>query len=174
MTREKKCLYCKGKGIADEKAAARAKRAEDSVRNASWKELEKYGAKILRGKRVLRGFDWSFSDVDIKVRDIPFLKIDCKKLKRHASHTLMREIVRKYCPNDGDLPLLVTKEHGPSPIYASVPLDFLADLLDIARVYAKDKGVTKRLTSKRFAKLVEQSNASLGEAFPVLGVPKDG
>ena len=140
--RDKKCGYCKGSGVADDKAAARAKRAEDSVRNASWKELEKAGARILRGKRVSRGADFSFSDVDIKVADIPFLKIDCKKLKRHASHTLMREITRKYCPDEGDLPLLVTKEHGPSPVYASVPLDFLAQLLDIVRVYAKDKGVT--------------------------------
>lgn len=167
MARKAKCKYCNGTGVPDEKAEVRERARERAKRNQSWKELEKHGAKMLRGKRVLRGFDWSFSDVDIKVRDIPFLKIDCKKLKHHASHTLMREIERKYCMDEGDLPLLITKEHGPSPVYATVPLEFLAILLDFVRVNAKDRGVTKRLTTKRFTTLRERNDDDLGEVFRV-------
>ncbi len=160
--RVRKCAYCAGSGKEDPKAEARAKRAEDVTRNNTWKALEKDVAKVLRGKRVSRGSNWGFSTVDIRVKDIPLLKIDCKKRKNHAGHSLMREIERKYCTKPGDLPLLVTKEYGPSPMYAAVPLALFADLLEVTRAYAKVNGVTRRLTSKRLARLIAKAKEDIG------------
>jgi hypothetical protein len=172
MRNKNACKYCKGTGIADEKAEVRERARDRAKRNDSWKQLEAYGAKLLRGKRVLRGFDWSFSDVDIRVADIPFLKIDAKKFKHHAIHSLMREIVRKYAPKPYHIPLLIQKEHGPSPVYATIPLEFLAVLLDVLRAYAKSQGVA-HLTAKRYNRIRELVDECLSEVFPVSGLPKD-
>ena len=82
---------------------------------------------------MLRGNDFSKSDSDVRVPDFPFLRIDAKAYKKFAHHTLMREIVDKYCKRPGDIPVLVTKHERQVGMYVTVPLDFFAHLLEIAR-----------------------------------------
>jgi hypothetical protein len=95
----------------------------------AWKNLERQVAKALGGKRVLRGANFSVEDVDVKLEDIPFIRIDAKYRKKHAHHTLMAEIKTKYCQEDGQIPVLVTKHHNQDGAYVTVDLEFFAILL---------------------------------------------
>ena len=99
----------------------------------AWKNLERATATALKGTRVLRGADFSVEDVDVKVNDLPFLKVDAKYRKAHAHHTLMAEIVEKYCEKETDIPVLVTKHHNQTGAYVTIPLEFFGDLLDFVR-----------------------------------------
>lgn len=107
----------------------------------AWKKAEAKAAEKLKGRRVLRGANFAVSDVDVIVDDFPHLKIDSKYRTRHAHHSLMAEIVAKYCKHPEDIPVLVTKHHNQVGEYATVPLEFLGLLLDAVRTlhaYKKD------------------------------------
>lgn len=99
----------------------------------AWKNAERSVAKLLRGKRVLRGADFSVEDVDVIVPDFPELRIDSKYRQRHAHHTFVDEIVRKYCSKAGDEPVLVTKHARQKSAYVTVRLELFATLLDRIR-----------------------------------------
>jgi hypothetical protein len=102
-------------------------------RSSAWKAAEGQAAEALKGKRIPRGADFSKSAPDVDVPDFPFLKIDAKRYKAFAHHTLMDEVIRKYCLKEGDVPVLITKTHGQRGAYATVPLEFLALLLEDVR-----------------------------------------
>jgi len=99
----------------------------------AWKELEKKVAKVLHGERVLRGSDFSESDVDVKVPDFAWYAIDCKSRARHAHHRLMEGIREKYCKN-GRIPVLITKEKGKQGEYVTLPLKAFGDILNTIRM----------------------------------------
>lgn len=92
----------------------------------AWKNLERSVAKELGGKRKLRGADFSESDTDVEVKQLPFLKIDAKYRKNHSHHSLLQEIEDKYCKEDVDVPVLVTKHHKQRGSYTTVPTWFFA------------------------------------------------
>lgn len=94
-----------------------------------WKALEKRTAQRLEGQRVLRGADFSKSDVDVILDLHPELKVDAKAYKRFAHHTLVREIQKRYCRGDGHIPVLVTAEPRQRDPYVTIPLSFFAQLL---------------------------------------------
>lgn len=98
-----------------------------------WKELERTTARKLGGKRFPRWLNFSQSAPDVVIDDFPQLIVDAKSRKRFAFHTLMAEIETKYCERPGDVPILVTKSHGQVGEYVTMPLDYFAELLSIAR-----------------------------------------
>lgn len=98
-------------------------------RSQAWKDLERETAAALRGKRIYRGADFSVSDTDVLVPDIPELKVDCKYKQAHSHHSLMAEIREKYCGDQG-VPVLVTKSKRQHGACVTVPLEFFAVLLD--------------------------------------------
>jgi len=99
----------------------------------AWKNLERSVAEALGGTRVLRGADFSESDVDVKVDDFPLLAIDCKYRKSHAFHSLIEEIRTKYCGDGTKSPVLVTKHKNGQRNYVSMDLELLQTLLNIIR-----------------------------------------
>jgi hypothetical protein len=101
-------------------------------RSVAWKALEREVALELGGKRVTRGGDFSQSDVDVNVADLPMVKVDAKYRVRHAHHSLLDEVEAKYC-KAGDIPLLATKTHRQRGAYASVPLWFMGLLFNLLR-----------------------------------------
>lgn len=119
-----------------EHCARYVRRPRPHARNSSaWKDLEREIVKAfeeLKAKRVYRGGDFSQKDVDVKLRlnkATKKLQIDGKYRKKHAHHTFMNEIIRKYCYKPGRVPVLVTKHWNQRGAFATVPLDFLAKLL---------------------------------------------
>lgn len=101
----------------------------------AWKGLERLVAEELRGERVLRGANFAIKDVDVK-NDFAALQIDAKFRARHGHHKFMREIERKYCKRDGDVPVLITKEPGQASGYVVIPLRHYALLLDVLRIWS--------------------------------------
>ena len=101
----------------------------------AWKALEREAAAHTKGKRVLRGADFSIKDVDVKVADLPFLQIDAKYRVRHGHHKFMKEIEAKYCKKPGDEPLMFTKTHGQRCCYATVRGEFMELLLEVFREF---------------------------------------
>jgi hypothetical protein len=95
----------------------------------AWKNLERQVAKALGGKRVLRGANFAIEDVDVKLDDIPYLRIDAKYRKKHAHHTLFEEVKTKYCQESGQIPVLVTKHHNQDGACVTVDLEFFSILL---------------------------------------------
>jgi hypothetical protein len=98
-----------------------------------WKNLERATAEALGGKRVVRGADFSVSDVDVKLDDLPWLKIDCKVRKSHSHHSLLEEVSRKYCKSPEDEPLLVTKHHNQSGAYVTMSLKLFGRMVEAYR-----------------------------------------
>lgn len=82
---------------------------------------------------MLRGGNFAVSDVDVKVVDMPELKIDAKYRKAHSHHRLMEEILQKYCPADGDVPVLITKEHRQVGSFVTIPSWYFTYLLSVLR-----------------------------------------
>lgn len=99
----------------------------------AWKNFERETAKILGGRRIYRGDDFSRSDVDVALDDLPHYKIDNKYRKAHAHHSLMEEILRKYCVGDGTVPVLVTKHHRQDGSYTTIPTERFAYLIALER-----------------------------------------
>lgn len=102
-------------------------------RSERWKSLERNTAKKLKGHRLLRGDNWDKIAPDVAVPDCPELKIDCKAYNRFAHHTLMDEIRSKYCAEEWEVPVLVTKAQGQHGEYVTMPLDYFAALLEYWR-----------------------------------------
>lgn len=99
-----------------------------------WKDLERKVARVLGGRRKLRGANFGqAADDDVSVKDFPNLRIDCKAYKHFGHHTLMREIAQKYCKKGDDVPVLVTKHEGQKGEYVTIPLEFFAHLLNQMR-----------------------------------------
>ena len=100
----------------------------------SWKDLEKLTAKSLKGVRVLRGADFSKKDVDVKVPDFPNLQVDSKYRARNwAHHSYLAEIKAKYCNDEEDIAILVTKNHRQHGAVVSLDLEAFSSLLDAIR-----------------------------------------
>lgn len=101
---------------------------------ARWKELERTVARKLKGRRFPRWLDFGQSAPDVVAVDgYPELVVDCKAYRRFSHHTLMETIEAKYCDRPGDVPVLVTKAEGQRGEYVTLPLDFLAELLERAK-----------------------------------------
>jgi hypothetical protein len=103
-----------------------------SKRSQAWKALEREAARLLGGKRVVRG-DWGESDVDVKT-EFPQLKVDCKYRQSHAHHALLKTIDKKYCVPKGGTPVLVTKHKGQPGCNVTITGQTFATLLDCLRV----------------------------------------
>lgn len=99
----------------------------------SWKDLERFAAKRLKGDRVVRGGDFSKSDVDVVVDDFPRMRVDCKYRKAHAFHGLVEEIREKYCKDMGQFPVMVTRHKNGKNVYVTLDLESYAMLLDMIR-----------------------------------------
>lgn len=95
----------------------------------AWKELERTVARKLGGKRKLRGADFSASDFDVEVADMPHLRIDAKYRASHAHHRLLREVRDKYCTDEVHVAVLVTKARGEHGEVVSLSLDDFARLI---------------------------------------------
>ncbi len=123
--------------------------------STSWKMLERLAAFHMKGRRISRGSDFSVKDVDVIV-DFRALRVDGKYRRKHAHHTFMQEIGRKYCVYEGDVPVLVTKHPGMKGAFVTVPLEHYGHLLDVARFALAAKlvhppeEVEKFLSSLRF------------------------
>lgn len=105
-------------------------------RSQRWKDLERTTARKLRGRRIVRQ-DFFESSPDVEVPDLGILA-ECKAYKRFGFHLHMAQAA-KYC-REGETPILITKSANQIGEYATVPLDFLAGLLDEVRA-AKGGGV---------------------------------
>jgi hypothetical protein len=99
----------------------------------AWKRLERTIGKLFGGERVKRMGDFSVSATDVILHDLRHIKIDCKLRQRFMHHSLFNEINERYCKNDGEIPLLVTKEYGKYRYLVSVDAEFFAVLLDAYR-----------------------------------------
>jgi len=105
-----------------------------------WKRLERRVAKKLGGQRVKRMGDYSQIDTDVAMRDDPHLKIDCKLRARHRHHALFEEIRAKYCTDELDRPVLVTREAGKRDILVTITLDHFEWLYRLAKLSLNIQG----------------------------------
>jgi hypothetical protein len=107
----------------------------------AWKDLERDVAAELKGKRVLRGADFSQKGVDVEVADFPNIKIDAKyrssPWKHHGSLKIARD---KYCGTPGDIAVLVTKTKSEHGAVVSMSLRDFAVLLDVLRAVRPQAG----------------------------------
>lgn len=95
-----------------------------------WKSLERNAAKALGGRRHVRWFRFEKAP-DVEVPDFNLI-VDCKAYRRFSHHGLLDTLKKKYCQHD-DIPALVTKHEKQIGAYVTVPLDFLAGLLNEVR-----------------------------------------
>lgn len=108
-------------------------------RSQQWKALEREAARELRGKRVHRGADFSESAVDVELEELlAHLKVDGKYRVKHAHHSFLEEVRKKYC-GPHDVPILVTKHHRQRGAVVSCPLEFFGLLLDAYRAVLKNE-----------------------------------
>ena len=98
----------------------------------AWKDLERLVAKVLKGRRILRGSDFSAHDVDVIVDDFPMLRIDGKYRQRWGHHKFLVEVEKKYC-KPGDIPLLVTKHLKQRGAVVCLDLDAFGVILQTIR-----------------------------------------
>jgi hypothetical protein len=143
-------------GYAADHSLARLSDVDMTRRSERWKALEREAAETLHGRRVLRRWDLFETAPDVLVEDFR-LVIDAKAYKKFAHHTLMATITRKYC-GPGETPVLVTKAERMRGAYATVPLEFLARLLDELRAYRK-KEISKHEV-RNFGHAVEANRRS--------------
>ena len=112
-----------------------------------WKVLEQATADALGGIRVTT--PWFLfqerPDVVVVLPGGGRLICDCKAYRRFSHHSLLEAVQSKYC-EAGDVPVLVTKTQGQVGAFITVPLDFLAGLLDRIR-QAEPANPTTRSTS---------------------------
>lgn len=90
-------------------------------------------AEAFRGKRKLRGADFSEEGVDVEVPDFPGLMVDGKYRVSHAHHSLLDTVALKYCKHEGHIPVLATKKHRQRGFNVTVPGWHYAALLDQVR-----------------------------------------
>ncbi len=110
----------------------------------TWKNLERQTAKILGARRILRltaPAPSFLSCPDVELPQFPGLKIDAKYRARWAHHSALEEILRKYCEQSWEEPVLVTKARGQHGAFVTIRLDFLARLLREAVEFRNGKPV---------------------------------
>lgn len=107
--------------------------------SVAWKNLERQVAKALKGRRVLRGSDFSHSDVDVILDDLPELRLDAKFRVKHSHHKFMRELVARYCQAPGQEPVLITKTHHQKSAFVTIRLELFALLVDALRYVGEEK-----------------------------------
>ena len=95
-----------------------------------WKDLERTAARKLVGRRVIRE-DFFEVAPDVLCPDFG-LVVDCKAHRRFAHHSRLDEVREKYC-KPGEIPALVTKAEGQRGEYITLPLDFVAGILNRLR-----------------------------------------
>jgi len=117
----------------------------------AWKNHERKVAEELGGKRVLRGANFAQKDVDVKLSDFPYIKVDCKYRKRWAHNAYVSELVEKYCEKPEDVPVLVTKSHGQVGSFAIMPTFFLGILLQALRDVNGDSDLSGVVRNKILA-----------------------
>ena len=96
-----------------------------------WKQLERDAARALGGVRVPRWLDFGVSAPDVLVEDF-HLVVDAKAHRRFSHHRLLENVKSKYCERD-EVPCLITKSERQRGECVTVPLDFLAGLLNRVR-----------------------------------------
>lgn len=101
--------------------------------NTAWKDLERLVAAELNGVRVMRGADFSKSDVDVKVADFESLRIDAKYRQRWAHHKFLDEVRTKYCSDTDDIPILITKAAKQRGAVVCLSLSDFGILLNVIR-----------------------------------------
>lgn len=83
-------------------------------RSNSWKQLERTAAKLLGGKRVTRGADFSKSMPDV---DHDLFQIECKYRKNGFKSLYdYLEQAKGYDPKSLKLPLVVIQQKGKAPL----------------------------------------------------------
>lgn len=107
----------------------------------AWKDLEREIAGELRGKRVLRGADFSQEGVDVEVPDFPGLRIDAKYRAAWSHATYLAEVRKKYVREPGQMALLVTKQKRQRGAIACMALEDFALLLDTIRELRQVAGI---------------------------------
>jgi len=98
-------------------------------RSERWKALERTAADKLGGRRVHRRLFEKAPDVIVE--DLGMV-IECKAYSKFAHHSLIEVAQNKYAEG-GEVVALVTKASGQRGEYVTVPLDWLADILDMVR-----------------------------------------
>jgi hypothetical protein len=96
----------------------------------AWKSLEKRTAKLLGGRRISRGLDFSQSVYDVELPFAPELKIDAKLRGSYKHHRLWEQVQAKYCRQPGDVAVLATREKGKHRILVVVDIEFFRRLLE--------------------------------------------
>jgi len=108
-------------------------------RSSQWKQLERDTAKVLKGKRVTRAYDFGTSDIDVDIPDFPSFKVDTKRRKKAQIFSLYKLIKKKYCKHPQDNPVLVIREHNSKFELAIIDLELLGKFLDFIRKYNGQK-----------------------------------
>ena len=98
--------------------------------SSRWKDLERTVAATLGGRRIVRQ-DLFESAPDVIVTDAGLIA-ECKAYRKFRHHSLLEKAQKKYGRN-GQTVILVTKAERQTGAYATVPLDYLADLLNQVR-----------------------------------------
>ncbi len=123
-------------------------------RSTRWKNLERTAARKLRGKRIVR-VDLFEVAPDVLVDDFGII-VDAKAHKRFRHHALLDAVALKYC-RPGEVPCLVTKTDRQVGEYCTLPLDFVAAILDELR--------HARLNVRIRRAEIEGDHEALGEAM---------
>jgi hypothetical protein len=99
-------------------------------KSTRWKDLERAVAATLGGRRIVRQ-DFFETAPDVIVTDSGLIA-ECKAYRRFKHHSLLETAQRKYGHN-GQTVILVTKTERQVGAYVTLPLDYLADLLNQVR-----------------------------------------
>ena len=105
-------------------------------RSTRWKDLERTVAAALGGRRIVRQ-DLFESAPDVVITDAGLLA-ECKAYRKFKHHSLLETAQRKY-GHLGKTVILVTKAERQVGACATVPLSFLADLLNEVREHRKGR-----------------------------------
>ena len=105
-----------------------------------WKALERDTAKVLKGKRVSRGYDFGISDIDVDIPDFPSFKVDTKRRKKAQVLSLYKLVKKKYCNKPTDDAVLVIREHNSKLKLAVIDLELLGKFLDYIRETGGQRG----------------------------------
>lgn len=91
----------------------------------AWKNLERTTATALGGRRKVRGDNFAVSDFDVEVDGFPHWKVDAKyrSAQPWKHHGYVEEIAKRYCNNEHDVPILVTKNGRERGAYVTMRLN---------------------------------------------------
>lgn len=104
-------------------------------KTSNWKRAERQGVKFLQKYKIpafrhdQRQLNYAISIDDIGIEGHPFFKFDSKYRKSgFVSHSLLKEIEDKYCPN-GEHAVLITKGFNERGQKVTIEDEFFAMLL---------------------------------------------